>query len=86
MVDKAIIAEDVTIGNDVTLGYGEEVPNVQKPSIYAFGIATVGERSVIPDHVKIGKNTSISGVTVPEDYPGGILAGGQNIAAKDGDQ
>ena len=86
VVDKAIIAEDVTIGNDVTLGYGEEVPNVQKPSIYAFGIATVGERSVIPDHVKIGKNTSISGVTVSEDYPGGILAGGQNIAAKDGDQ
>ena len=86
VVDKAIIAEDVTIGNDVTLGYGEEVPNVQKPSIYAFGITTVGERSVIPDHVKIGKNTSISGVTVPEDYPEGILAGGQNIAAKDGDQ
>ena len=38
---------------------------------------TVGERSVIPDNVKIGKNTAISGVTTPEDYPNGELAGGQ---------
>ena len=46
-MDKAIIAEDVTIGNNVVLGCGEEAPNVLKPAVYAFGIATVGERSVI---------------------------------------
>ena len=85
-MDKAIVAEDVTIGKNVTLGFGEEAPNVDKPAVYAFGIATVGERSVIPDEVKIGRNTAISGVTVPEDYPEGILKSGQNITAKDGDR
>ena len=86
VMDKSIIAEDVAIGNHVVLGCGEEVPNVVKPAVYAFGIATVGERSVIPDNVRIGKNTAISGVTKPEDYPGGCLESGQVIAAKDGDK
>ena len=86
VLDKAIVAEDVTIGNNVTIGCGEEAVNVLKPAVYAFGIATVGERSVIPDNVKIGKNTAISGVTVAEDYPGGILESGQIIRAKDGEQ
>lgn len=86
VMDKAIIAEDVAIGNHVVLGYGEEVPNVLKPAVYSFGIATIGEKSVIPDNVKIGKNTAISGVTTLADYPDGMLPGGQVIAAKDGDK
>ena len=85
-MDKAIVAEDVTIGNGVVLGCGEEAPNVKKPAVYAFGIATIGEGSVIPDNVKIGKNTAISGVTTVDDYPEGILESGQVIAAKDGDK
>ena len=86
VLDKAIVAEDVTVGNNVTIGCGEEAVNVLKPAVYAFGIATVGERSVIPDNVKIGRNTAISGVTKAEDYPGGILESGQIIKAKDGEQ
>ena len=70
VMDKAIVAEDVTIGQGVVLGCGEEAPNELKPAVYAFGIATVGEHSYIPDHVKIGKNTAISGITAPEDYRG----------------
>ena len=58
----------------------------RKPAVYAFGLATVGEQSVIPDNVKIGRNTAISGVTATEDYPGGILESGQIIKAKDGEQ
>ena len=86
VMDKSIVAEDVVIGNHVVIGCGEEVPNVVKPAVYGFGIATIGERSVIPDNVKIGKNTAISGITTPEDYPDGVLASGQVIAAKDGDK
>ena len=37
-MEKAIVAEDVTIGNDVVLGCGEEAPNIKKPEVYAFGI------------------------------------------------
>lgn len=86
VMDKAIVAEDVVIGNQVVLGCGEEAPNVLKPAVYAFGIATIGEKSVIPDNVRIGKNTAISGVTTPADYPGGMLPSGQVIAVKDGDE
>lgn len=86
VLDKAIVAENVTVGNHVTLGCGEEAENVLKPAVYAFGLATVGEQSVIPDNVKIGRNTAISGVTATEDYPGEILESGQIIKAKDGEQ
>ena len=86
VMDKAIVAEDVVIGSHVILGFGEEAENVYKPSVYAFGIATVGEKSVIPSNVKIGRNTAVSGVTTLADYPDGVLAGGQVIRAKDGEQ
>ena len=57
-----------------------------KPAVYAFGLATIGENSVIPDNVKIGRNTAISGVTTATNYPGGVLASGQVIKVKDGEQ
>ena len=84
VMDKAIVAEDVVVGNNVVIGCGEEAPNVLKPAVYSFGLEAIGENSVIPDNVKIGKNTAISGVTTKEDYPDGELAAGQVIAAKDG--
>ena len=84
VMDKAIVAEDVVVGNNVVIGCGEEAPNVLKPAVYSFGLAAIGENSVIPDNVKIGKNTAISGVTTKEDYPDGELAAGRVIAAKDG--
>ena len=84
VMDKAIVAEDVVVGNNVVIGCGEEAPNVLKPAVYSFGLAAIGENSVIPDNVKIGKNTAISGVTTKEDYPDGELVAGQVIAAKDG--
>ena len=84
VMDKAIVAEDVVVGNNVVIGCGEEAPNVLKPAVYSFGLAAIGENSVIPDNVKIGKNTAISGVTTKEDCPDGELAAGQVIAAKDG--
>ena len=84
--DKAIIAEDVVIGNHVHIGVGEEAENVFKPKVYGFGIATIGEKSVVPDNVQIGKNTAISGVTEPADYPEGLLAGGGVIMKEDGEE
>lgn len=34
---------------------------------------------MIPDGVKIGRNTAIAGETAIDDYPDGILAGGNYI-------
>ena len=84
-IDKAIIAENVTVGENVVMGVGEEAPNVLKPAVYAFGLVTVAENSVIPSNVKIGKNTAISGNTTPEDYPDGELVSGGAIVKKDGE-
>ena len=84
VIDKAIIAEETTIGDGAVLGVGEEKPNKLKESVYAFGLVTIGENSVIPPNVKIGKNTAISGVTVPEDYPDGLLDSGEYIVKAGG--
>ena len=79
IIDKAIIAESVRISDNATLGTGADVPNRLKPNIYSFGLVTIGENSVIPGGVQIGKNTAISGVTVREDYPGGVLESGETL-------
>lgn len=84
VVNKAIIAEEVVVGDNVELGVGEEAPNVYKPNIYNSGLVTIGECSVLPDGVKVGKNTAISGKTVIEDYQDGKLASG-GVIIKAGD-
>ena len=84
IVTKSIIAEDVQIGSHVELGAGEEAENVFKRQIYNSGLVTVGECSVIPDNVTVGKNTAISGETTIDDYQEGQLASG-GIIIKAGD-
>ncbi len=79
VVDKAIIAENVEVGKNAHLGVGEEAVNEMKPAVYAFGLVTIGENSVIPDGVSIGKNTAIYGKTEPSDYPDGALKSGGSI-------
>lgn len=79
VINKGIIAEEVTIGDRVVMGEGEEVPNETDPSIYSNGIVTIGEKSVVPNGITIGKNTMISGKTVLADYPGSALASGRTF-------
>lgn len=79
VIDKAIIAENVQIGDNVTLGTGSDTSNKMRPDIYGFGLVTIGEDSVIPSDVQIGKNTAISGVTSKEDYINGELASGETL-------
>ena len=84
-VNKSIIAENCRIEDGVTLGIGEEVPNKLNASIYTFGLVTIGDDSVVPEGVRVGKNTAISGVTEKEDYPNGVLASGE-VIIKAGDR
>lgn len=79
IINKSIIAESCKIGKNVELGIGDEVENKLKKSVYSFGLVTIGENSVIPSGVKVGKNTAIFGETEKEDYPNGILEGGESI-------
>ncbi len=75
-LNKAILADDVRIGSNVKLGVGEFAPSKLDQKVYAFDLVTVGEHSVIPDGVTIGKNTTISGETTAEDYVNGCLESG----------
>ena len=83
-VEKAIVAEDVKIGANAHLGVGEYADSKYDPKVYQFDLVTVGEHSVIPEGVKIGKNTAISGVTEPNDYPDGQLESGGYIVKAGG--
>jgi len=84
-ITKAIIAENCIVEDDVQLGVGEEKPNKLKEGVYSSGLVTVGENSVIPNGVSVGKNTAISGVTTKADYPDGLLDSGEYIV-KAGDR
>ena len=78
-INKAIIAENVVVGNQVKLGVGEETENDTAPHIYNHGLVTIGEKSVIPDGISVGKNSVISGVTAAADYEDSQLASAKTL-------
>ena len=78
-LDRAIIAQDVVVGENAVVGCGEFAPSSFNKKVYNASLVTVGEGSVIPDNVRIGRNTAILGVTTPADYPGGALVSGGAI-------
>ena len=79
VLDKAIIAENVVVGKNVSIGVGEEEINDTAPHIYNHGLATIGEKSVIPNGVTIGKNTVVSGQTSEADYNNLTLPSGKSL-------
>ena len=84
VVRKAIIAENTVIGKNAKLGEGNFEVSRLDPKVYNSDLVVIGASSVIPEGVSIGKNTAISGVTGPEDYPDGALASGGYILKKEG--
>ena len=78
-INKAIIAERAVIKDDVRLGIGEEVDSDLNPGIYNHGIVTIGEGSVIPEKITVGKNTVIFGVTELADYENHCLKSGKSL-------
>ena len=83
-IEKGIIAEGTVIGENAQLGIGEEVPNKLNEKIFNFGLVTVGEHTIIPPDVQIGKNTAVYGATTKGDYPDGVLASGEYIVKAGG--
>ena len=78
-IDCCIIDENTAIGENVKMGIGENIANEEKPQIYNTGITVVGEDTVVPANVEIGKNCVIYGITTPDQYPDGVLASGKSI-------
>lgn len=84
-LNKVISAENVKIGNYVKLGVGDEVENETDPHIYNSGIVTIGEKSVIPEGITVGKNSCIFGITTWMDYQDKTLGSGKTLI-KAGDE
>jgi glucose-1-phosphate adenylyltransferase len=67
-INKTIVCEGTTIGNNVKIGFGEHVENILNPSIYNSGITVIGEEVSIPDNTYIGKNVLIDTRVIKEDF------------------
>ena len=78
-IDQAVVAENVHIGKSCTIGTGEYQDSNYDSRVYCSNLATIGENSLIPDGVRVGRNTAIYGVTELSDYPDGLLASGGAI-------
>jgi glucose-1-phosphate adenylyltransferase len=76
-IEKGILAENAQIGDGCQLGVGEEKESELQPEIYNHGIVTIGEDTEIPDHITIGKNTVIYGITKATDYKDATLRSGE---------
>ncbi len=76
---KAIVAENVSIGNGSRFGVLDEAENETDPHIYNHGLICIGERSVIPEGITVGKNACIFGVTDESDYENKTLESGKTL-------
>ncbi len=76
---NTIIAENVEVGENCTIGVGEYADSQLSQKVYNCELTVIGEGSVVPDGVTIGRNVAISGVTEPSDYPDGSLPSGGYI-------
>ena len=76
---KTIVAENAVIGYGSRFGIGNERENETDPHIYNHGLVCIGEKSVIPDGVTVGKNVCIFGSTTNEDYPNNMLESGKTL-------
>ncbi|MDO4478130.1 MAG: glucose-1-phosphate adenylyltransferase [Lachnospiraceae bacterium] len=79
VLDKAIVAQNVVIGENAVVGCGEFAPSTFNKKVYNADLVTIGENSVIPAGVRIGRNTAILGETTADEYPGGELPSGGAI-------
>lgn len=76
---KSIIAEDVVVGENCRVGVGDYAESKLSTKIYNCDLAIIGENTVIPDGVEIGKNVAIVGKTEKSDYENGRLESGDYI-------
>lgn len=83
-IQKSIIAEHVEVGDNCNIGVGEYTESKYDKKVYNADIVTIGEKSIIPRGVTIGKNTAIMGETRIEDYENAVLESGDYIVKAGG--
>ncbi len=78
-LERCIVDEGTLISENVKIGVGENIENIDFPNIYNTGITVVGEFSTIPENVTIGKNCVIMGETYKHEYINDTLESGKTI-------
>ncbi|WP_070001087.1 glucose-1-phosphate adenylyltransferase [Cellulosilyticum sp. I15G10I2] len=78
-LETCIISEKCEVGENAWIGVGENITHISKPHIYSDGITVVGDNTVIPRDIKIGKNCEVGGHTLEEHYNNGILESGHSL-------
>jgi glucose-1-phosphate adenylyltransferase len=81
-LNRCVVDENCDVGENVIIGEGENIPNAFKPKIYDTGITVLGEHTVIPPNVSIGKNCVVYGFTRAEDYVEGRLESGGSLVTE----
>ncbi|MDQ2085719.1 glucose-1-phosphate adenylyltransferase [Herbivorax sp. ANBcel31] len=79
VIKQSIIGEGAKIGNNVTMGIGENIPNKEKPNLYSSGITVVGEKAEVPDKCKLGKNVVIDSYIDSGEYCSLNIESGESI-------
>jgi glucose-1-phosphate adenylyltransferase len=82
VLDRCIVDQNTEIGENVTMGVGENIPNEEKPKIYNTGITVVGSNTVVPANLTIGKNCVIYGTPTAESFADNKLESGKTVIVK----
>ena len=78
-LNRVIIGEGATIGDNCQIGFGDDVANRCYPDIYNTGITVIGEDTVIPDGTAIGRNVVV--VESPENIQ--VIPSGECIRTEE---
>ena len=84
-LNKSIVAENAVIRDKVKLGVGEEAENETHPHIYNQGLVCIGEKTILPKGLTVGRNACIFGETTEADYENLSLPSGKTLI-KAGDE
>ncbi len=79
---RTIVSDNCIINDNVSIGFGENIPNINRPQIYNTGITVVGENSEIPANVSIGQNCVITGKTYAYQYEQSRLDSGMSVCSE----
>ena len=79
ILKQCIICENCVIGKSSILGEGGPGVNEYKPDMYNSGITVVGERTIVPDGMHIGRNVMIDIDVSPVDFCSDSVPSGGSI-------
>lgn len=66
-IERSILDKRVVVGQYTRIGVGDDTPNQEHPELLNTGITVIEKRTMIPDHIEIGKNCRVFNTTTFPD-------------------